>query len=96
MGKYSISKLPSDVLKDIAIKHRNIRKKAKLSQAALASRSGVSLGSIKRFENTGLISLHAFLKLLHMLGRLEEFDMILESKDTIDVEHLFSSKTRRS
>ena len=95
MGKYTLSKLPSDTLKEIAEKHREVRKKSKLSQADLASRSGVSLGSIKRFENSGQISLHSFLKLLHILDRLGEFDTILTIKDTEEVEDMFSSKTRR-
>jgi len=96
MGKYTISKLPSDILKDTAAKHREIRKKTKLSQTDLAERSGVSLGSIKRFENSGQISLQSFLKLLHIFDRLNEFDSVLGVKDTEGVEDLFSSKTRRS
>lgn len=96
MGKYSINKLPSEVLKETASRHRQIRKKSKLSQAELAQRSGVSLGSIKRFESTGLISLLSFLKSMHILDRLEEFDKILEFRvDMDDINGLFSSKTRR-
>ncbi len=96
MGKYSISKSPFEILKDTASKHRELRKKAKLSQAELAERSGVSLGSIKRFESTGHISLESFLKLLLILNRLDDFDAILEHKDNMDsIENLFSSKTRR-
>ncbi len=97
MGKYSIYKTPSDIIKDTASKHRDLRKKAKLSQTALAERSGVSLGSIKRFESSGQISLESFLKLLLILDRLDDFDAILTPKDNEnDIEKLFSSKTRRS
>lgn len=97
MGKYSIQKLPPEVLKDTAIKHRDLRKKRKLSQVELAERSGVSLGSIKRFESTGKISLESFLKLILILGRLGDFDSILAQKNNEnDIEKLFSTKTRRS
>ena len=97
MGKYSINKLPSEVLLITASRHRDLRKKAKLSQAELAARSGVSLGSIKRFERTGHISMESFLKLLLILNRLDRFDSILEPEDNMDdLENLFSSKTRRS
>ena len=96
MGKYSINKLPAEILTDTASRHRALRKKEKLSQAELAERSGVSLGSIKRFESTGQISLESFLKLLAILDRLENFDTILQPGDNKDsVEHLFSGKTRR-
>jgi len=95
MGKYSIAKLPSDVLKEIALKHRILRKKAGLSQVELAERSGVSLGSIKRFENSGQISLESLLKLIHLLGHLADFELILNTKKTNNsIEKLFSNKTR--
>ncbi|MDP3312562.1 helix-turn-helix domain-containing protein [Lutibacter sp.] len=95
MGKYSISKLPSDVLKEISQKHRVLRKEAAMTQSELAERSGVSLGSIKRFERSGQISLESLLKLIHLLGRLADFELILNvSSTTNSIEKLFSNKTR--
>ncbi len=96
MNKYNIGKLPVEIVKEIALKHRKLRKNAKLSQAELAQRSGVSLGSIKRFETTGKISLGSLLKLVLILGRLEDFELILNEKDDFErIEKLFSDKTRR-
>ena len=96
MNKYSLSKSPFQVQKEIALKHRHLRKMAKLSQSELADRSGVSLGSIKRFESTGKISLESFLKLLHVLGRLEEFERLLEQEEDLkEIEKLFSDKIKR-
>ena len=40
-----------------------LRKRKKISQKKLAAKSGVSLGSLKRFEQTGEISLQSFTKL---------------------------------
>ena len=92
MSKYSIDKLPAEVLNSTAAKFRKIRKKAGLSQVEFAERSGVSLGSIKRFESSGKISLESFLKLLHILNRLNEFDGILMPGDEMeDIEKLFSN-----
>ena len=51
-----------------------LRKRKKISQKALAVKSGVSLGSLKRFEQTGEISLQSFTKLaiaLEVEGELE-------------------------
>jgi len=57
----------------------------------MAERSGVSLGSLKRFENTGKISLGSLLKLMHLLGRLNEFDNLLLIKENLDdVKKLFT------
>ena len=46
-----------DIKQKLAVRVRLRRKEAKISQAELAGRSGVSLGSLKRFEGSGEISL---------------------------------------
>ncbi len=94
MSKFSLEKLPPEVLRSTAKKIRMLRKLASLSQSNLAERSGVSLGSLKRFEASGKISLESFLKLLHILGRLDEFDGILQpGEDIRDIEKLFTNKS---
>ena len=47
----------------IAKRMRLIRKRKKISQEMLATKSAVSLGSIKRFESTGEISLKSLTKI---------------------------------
>ena len=95
MNKYSLKKLPTDILQETASKHRQLRRQLKLSQAQLAERSGVSLGSIKRFEQTGKVSFEALLKLAHLLGRLSDFENLFSPKyDLEEIERLFSDKTR--
>ena len=92
MRSYSINKLPTDVLLNTAKKVRELRKEAGYSQAELAKRSGVSLGSVKRFEITGQISMVSFLKVLHLLNRLEEFDGILQAGENLDeIEKIFTN-----
>ena len=88
---YGLESTPFEVSKELAKRHRILRKLLKISQKEMAERSGVSLGSLKRFENTGKISLESFLKLIHLLDRLNEFDKILLEKENLnDVEKLFS------
>lgn len=95
MAKFGITKNPTDVLEDIAAKHKKMRKKQGLSQQELANRSGISLGSIKRFETTGQISFESLLKSAQILNCLEDFDALFKPKDAInDIEKLFSDKTR--
>ena len=95
MNKYSIQKLPGDILQETAERHRQLRKQLKWSQMELADRSGVSLGSIKRFEQTGKISFEALLKLAHVLGRLADFETLFCPTDNLrEIEQLFSDKTR--
>jgi transcriptional regulator with XRE-family HTH domain len=91
---YTLKPTPYEVSKEIAQRHRIIRKQLKMSQEEMAERSGVSFGSLKRFENTGKISLESLLKLMHLLGRLDDFDHVLKSKENYgDIEKLFSKQT---
>ena len=90
---YFLDPTPIEVCKVLAQRHKILRKKLRLSQAEMAERSGVSLGSLKRFENTGRISLEALLKLAHLGGRLKDFDTIFQSDDDLNkVEKLFTNK----
>ncbi len=90
MNNYSLSKLPKDVLLEIAERHKELRKELKWTQAEMAERSGVSLGSLKRFERTGKISLESLLSLSHTLNRLHDFDAIFASSQQSNLDHLFT------
>jgi transcriptional regulator with XRE-family HTH domain len=96
MNRFSTQKLPVDLLRQIADNHRAIRRGMKMSQSDLAERSGVSLGSIKRFEASGKISLESLLKLALVLNRLTDFDKIFALRLSPDVDKLFSDKMRKS
>ena len=77
-------KTPNDIAKELVEKIKHHRKKLKISQAQLAIKSGVSLGSIKRFESKYEISLNSFIKILIALN-LEQ-----------DLENLFTQKNYNS
>lgn len=75
-------KIPDDVLKEVAARMRARRKDMGLSQEVLAARSGVSFGSLKRYERTGLISLEGLLKLAVILDALKDFDALFVKDET--------------
>ena len=77
-------KTPNDIAKELVEKIKQHRKKLKISQTQLAAKSGVSLGSIKRFESKYEISLNSFIKILIALN-LEH-----------DLENLFLQKSYNS
>lgn len=90
---YSLQQSPLEVCEALAKKHKLLRKKLRLSQAELAERSGVSLGSLKRFENTGKISLESLLKLAHLIGYLKDFENIFQPGENLKkIEQLFTNK----
>ena len=88
---YSLEPTPTEVRKELANRFRILRKKSKISQKRMAERSGVSLGSLKRFENTGKVSLESLLKLMHLLGRLNQINSILTiDENREEIEKLFT------
>ena len=89
MGKYSINKLPSDILISTAQNIANLRKALNWTQKDLAIKSGVSYGSIKRFERFGKISFESLLKIAEALNRLDEFETLLLPKNEQRLKELF-------
>lgn len=69
----SILKTPQEVRCDIAARAQARRLALNMSQKELAARSGVSLGSVKRFETTGEISLSSLLSIAMVLNDLGAF-----------------------
>jgi transcriptional regulator with XRE-family HTH domain len=95
MTKFGQDKKPFDVLKDLAEKHKVLRKAIGLTQSEMAKRSGVSLGSLKRFELSGQISLESMLKLAQVINRIGDFELVFNENDDLkNIDKLFSDKTR--
>ncbi len=91
---YSINPTPNEIGKELAKRHKALRKQLKLSQSEMAERSGVSLGSLKRFETSGQISLDSLLKLAHLLNRLDDFKNVFQLKENKSgIEALFTTKS---
>ena len=70
-----LTKTPREIDQLIASRIRSIRKRRKISQKRLSEKSGVSLGSVKRFEQNGEISLISLTKIaiaLEIEGELED------------------------
>ena len=72
-----VLKSPTEVARDIAVQCRTRRLNLNWSQKTLAVRSGVSLGSIKKFEQTGKIALVSLLQLAVTMGVLDSFENLI-------------------
>jgi transcriptional regulator with XRE-family HTH domain len=67
---------PSDVRLDVRDRFKRRRLAQNLTQAGLAKGSGVTLGSLKRFETSGLIAFDSLLKVALVLDCLGDFDRL--------------------
>lgn len=64
----SLSKAQKSLVQNV----RERRLQMDLTQEGLAERSGVPLSTLRKFEQTGMVSLESFLKILSIVGGLEE------------------------
>jgi len=74
---------PSSIMEILRVKYKQKRLSMDLTQIGLSTRSGVSLGSIKRFESIGQVSLNSLLRLSLVLECLEDFKNIANIKNPI-------------
>ena len=70
----SLSKVQEKLIQNI----RERRLQMNLTQEGLAERSGVPLSTLRKFEQKGMISLDSFLKILSVVGGLEEMVEVLK------------------
>ncbi len=72
---------PSSMIQTLKDKFKERRLSLDLTQEGLATKSGVSLGSLKRFESSGQIALESLLKLALVLECLDDFNTIADKKE---------------
>lgn len=92
--KFLSFKTPYEVSLELAEKVKIKRKYLKLTQLQLAQKSGVSLGSLKRFEQSGEISLSSLLKIAMVLGDLKGFEDLFEKPEYTSIEEILNDKNR--
>jgi transcriptional regulator with XRE-family HTH domain len=80
--------LPSETAAKLGAKAKALRLTAGWKRATLAERAGVSEASLKRFEQTGLASLELVLRVALSLGRLPEFEGLLEPPPARSIDEL--------
>jgi transcriptional regulator with XRE-family HTH domain len=73
-----IFKVEQDILKNISAQAKLLRLSQNLTQESLSEKSGVSLGSLKRFETSGEISLKSLIKIAYALGNTEQFESLFQ------------------
>ena len=72
----------------LAQRMREIRRRRGISQEQFSEMSGVSYGSIKRFETSGKISLLSLTKLAIALGCSAEIQNLFEQVPYADIEEV--------
>ena len=74
----------------LAQRIRNIRRRRSISQEKLAEMSGVSYGSIKRFETSGQISLISLTKIAIALDLADELRILFTQAPYKDIQEVIN------
>ncbi len=82
-----------EINNEIASNVQKLRKRKKISQKELAEKSGVSLGSIKRFEQTGEISLQSLTKIAIALRAEDELESLFTSANFESIEEILNGQS---
>ena len=83
-----------EINNDIAQKIIRLRKRKKITQKQLAARSGVSLGSLKRFEQSGEISLQSLTKIAIALDVENELEDLFNNVPFASIEEVINEQTK--
>ena len=86
-----LRKTPPEIERQIAERIRGIRKRRKISQRRLSELSGVSLGSLKRFEQSGEISLLSLIKIAIALDISEELERLFADVPPLSIEEIINA-----
>lgn len=84
----------TEINNDIAQKIVRLRKRKKITQKQLAARSGVSLGSLKRFEQSGEISLQSLTKIAIALDVENELEDLFNNVPFASIGEVINEQTK--
>lgn len=91
-----LTKTPREIDQLIASRIRSIRKRRKISQKRLSEKSGVSLGSVKRFESNGEISLISLTKIAIALDLENELEGLFEHVPFLSIEEIINGEDEKT
>lgn len=83
-----LKKTAGEIANEVAMRLKRKRKALKLSQKKLAEKSGVSLGSIKRFETVKEIAFTSLIKLTIALELENEWETLFTQKQYSSIEDI--------
>ena len=83
---------PAEITLDLAKRVKKIRKRRKITQQQLADRSNVSYGALKKFEQTGQISLISLVKIAMELGLADEIKALFSKPVYLSIDEVLSDE----
>lgn len=87
---------PIEIQIQLAHRFKALRLIAGYKRSTLAKRAGVSEASLKRFENSGEVSLKNLLRLAHSLNHLQEFNALFQPPEARTLAELKAGAIKKA
>ncbi len=87
-------KSPAESLKAVAAREKERRRALGITQQQLSQRSGVSLGTLRRFEQTGQASFEAVLRIARALSCESEIDALFAKPAYRSIQEVIDEQGR--
>lgn len=84
-----------ELWQDLVERCRAVRLRQNMSQQEAAARADIPLGSYRRFEQSGQLSLERFVAVLHALNQAESLEQFLQPPPVNDLDELDATKVLR-
>ncbi|MDD6805188.1 MAG: helix-turn-helix transcriptional regulator [Clostridiales bacterium] len=81
---------PSEIAQNLAKRLKNIRRRRKITQKQMAQRCNVSYGALKKFEQTGEISLLSLIKIVMELGLTNEINELFTQPVYLSIDEVLN------
>lgn len=88
-------KSPLELQEDLAANFKKIRLSKNLSRDTLAKKSGIPTPTIRRFEQTGDISIKALITLLYVMDMAKEIEHFLKFDTPTTTEEIKNRNRKR-
>jgi transcriptional regulator with XRE-family HTH domain len=88
-------KSPKELAEEISGRAKRQRIKLNITQRELAERSGVSFGSVKRFEQKGEISLKHLLQIAVVLRLAGDFESLFKEERYKSIDDVIQEKSKK-
>jgi len=92
--KYNL-KTPKEAAIALSKRAKELRLSRNWKRSTLSKRCGVSISSLRRFEQKAQISLENFLKIMSTFGRIDEIDMLLLPPAIKSIDDLDRKKSKK-
>ena len=91
---FSISKTPRQIAVDVGKRAAKRRKELGFTQAQLAERAAVSLGSLRRFEQTGSVAFESLVRICIALGCEDDLEVLFSRRAYRSIQEVIDAQRR--